>query len=260
MLEAASKWNIGGIGQEKAGRKRKSWSALETPTDGEIAIVADLLGFSPEAVGIAADRGLLFCATCLEGHRAFVVSDACRLNAAAYRLDGLPWERTNRIARILPGSVEGCPIGIGEGAPFPAIALVYGGIDLLAALHLSWCASREDVIAPVAMLPTATRTAAAIADLALPLFKNKAVCLFPHDDKEGQQAKNRWGRQLVRAGIEPELYSLDGLTTANGSPIITLHDFAHVDPDQWEELRDVVETAFTFGPAPAETPQINPHP
>ena len=137
MFKPASKWDIGAIAQEKAARKRSSWSAFEPPTEEEITKVADLLGFAPEAMQIAASRGLLFCATCRDGHRSFVVADSRKLSAAAFRFDGLPWERTNRISRTLPGSMEGWPVGIDEASQFPAIALVCGGIDLLAALHLS---------------------------------------------------------------------------------------------------------------------------
>jgi hypothetical protein len=252
MFKPASKWDIGAIAQEKAARKRSSWSAFEPPTEEEITKVADLLGFAPEAMQIAASRGLLFCATCRDGHRSFVVADSRKLSAAAVRFDGLPWERTNRISRTLPGSMEGWPVGIDEASQFPAIALVCDGIDLLAALHLSWCVAREGIIAPVAIMPPA----ASIADIALPLFKGKAVCLFPHATKEGQQTGDTWGRQLLQTGIEPDTYSLDGWDAADSSPAITLHDFAHVDPDQWEEHRDTIEAAFNFGPAPIPPSEI----
>jgi hypothetical protein len=244
MLKSASKWDIGAIAQEKAARKRSSWSAFEAPIEEEITKAVDLLGFAPEAMQIAASRGLLFVATCRDGHRSFVVTDSRRLSAAAFRLDGLPWERINQTSRTLPGSLEGCPVGINEASQFPAVALVCGGIDLLAALHLSWCAAREDIIAPVAIMPPTT----GIADMALHFFKDKAVCLFPHANKAGQQTKNKWGRQLASAGIQPEIYDLTGLTTATGSPIITLRDFVHLCPDQWEAHRDVIDSAFTFGP------------
>jgi hypothetical protein len=254
MFKAASKWNIGAIAQEMAAKKRASWSLFEIPADEEITKVADLLGFAPEAMQIAASRGLLFCATCRDGHRSFVVTDSRKLSAAAFRLDGLPWERTKRIARILPSSMEGWPIGIGEAAGFPAIALVCGGIDLLAALHLSWCVAREDIIAPVAIMPPEN----GIADQALPLFKGKAVCLFPHADKAGRSAKAKWGRQLAGIGIKAEICDLLGFVTTDQNPVVTLADFAGVDPDQWEEHRDVIEGAFCFGPASKANPQPTP--
>ena len=214
--------------------------------------IADLLGFAPEAMQIASFRGLLFCATCRDGYRSFVVTDSRRLSAAAFRLDGLPWGRTNRITRILPDSVEGWPLGIGEAEQFPAVALVCAGIDLLAALHLSWCVAREDIIAAVAIIPTD----AAIADMALPLFKGKAVCLFPHADESGKRAKAKWGRQLAAVGIKAEIYDFQGLITTDQAPVVTLADFARIDPDQWEERRDVIEGAFCFGPVP----EAKPHP
>jgi hypothetical protein len=121
----------------------------------------------------------------------------------------LRWERSKRFPHILPGSMEGWPIGIGEAAQFPAIALVCGGIDLLAALHLSWCVAREDIIAPVAISPPPTGIAG-IADMALPLFKDKAVCLFPHASIEGRQAKAKWGRKLSETGGAAEIYDFQG--------------------------------------------------
>jgi hypothetical protein len=138
-----------------------------------------------------------------------------------------------------------------------AVALVCGGIDLLAALHLVWCAAREDIVAPVAIIPTDTG-AAGIASNALALFKDKAVCLFPYADKAGRQAGDMWGRQLLQAGIEPETYDFGGLATTEGFPVITLRDFAHIDPDQWEEHRDTIEAAFNFGPSPLAPPEETP--
>ena len=119
------------------------------------------------------------------------------------------------------------------------------GLDLLAAAHLAWCANRENIIAPVA-LPT---IGAAITDAALPLFANKAICLFPHANKAGQHARIKLGCQLVTAGIEPEIYDFNDLTTTAGSPVITLTEFPHICPEQWEAHRDIIESAFTFGPA-----------
>jgi hypothetical protein len=151
--------------------------------------------------------------------------------------------------------VEGWPVGIGEASLFPAVALVCGDIDLLAALHLAWCAAREDIIAPVAIMPPAGGIATGIDDMAIHLFKDKAVCLFPHATKEGNQAKAKWGRQLAGAGIKTEICDLHGFVTTDQNPVVTLADFAGVDTDQWEEHRGVIEGTFCFGPAPRQ-----PHP
>ena len=83
--------------------------------------------------------------------------------------------------------------------------------------------------------------------MALTLFKGKVVCLFPHADKAGRQAKAKWGRQLAGIGIKAEIYDLQGFITTDQNPVVTLADFARVDPDYWEEHRDVIEEAFCFG-------------
>ena len=245
MLKAANKWNIGAIGQERAARKRESWSAFETPAGEKLTKVADLLGFAPEAMQIASSRELLFCATCREGHRSFVVSDACRLSAAAYRIDGLAWERTNRIARILPGSIEGWPVGIAETTHFPGIAITETGIDLLCALHLIWCAGREQIIAPIALLSRMP-----ISEQALHMFRYKHICLFPHADTP-EEISNHWSDQLHEAdALAVEQYSFDELINPDGSPVQTLHDFLRIDAEVWEAHYEPIESAFLFGPAP----------
>ena len=50
----------------------------------------------------------------------------------------------------------------------------------------------------------------------------------------------------------------DGLATAEGFPVITLRDFARIDPDQWEEHRGTIEAAFNFGPSPLAPPEETP--
>jgi hypothetical protein len=208
----------------------------------------------PEAVGILADRGLLFCCDSDEG-RAWVVTDATRRNAQVRRMDGVPWVRIGAKAWTLPGSEAGWPVGLREALPFPAIALVEGGPDMLAAVHLAWCAGCEDEVAPVAMLGGANR----IPDDALALFAGKRVRIFGHADEPGQAAAARWASQLAEVGCDVDGYSLGGLLQSSGAAVDDVCDFAHVDPDQWEILRHEIEQAFTFAPRghtralPAET-------
>jgi hypothetical protein len=131
---------------------------------------------------------------------------------------------------MLPGSMEGWPIGIGEADQFPVIALVCGGIDLLAATHLLWCVAREDIIAPVAIISPAGDIADAIDDMAMPLFNDKAVCLFPHASKEGRQAKAKLGRRLLGTGVKAEIYDFQGLITADQNPVCDLGRFCPSRP------------------------------
>ena len=101
--------------------------------------------------------GLLSCADSREG-RAWIITDSRRRNAQAAP-DIWPTMGAHRRMKAwtLPGSQAAWPIGLREASSFSAIALVEGGPDLLAALHLAWCAGVEDRVAPVAMLGASNR-------------------------------------------------------------------------------------------------------
>ncbi len=226
---------------EKA-RKREGWPVFEAPTQAEIGKVAMLRGLSLEGVSLAAERGLLWCADSQEG-RAWIVSDSRRRNAQARRLDGQPWARIGgKKAWTLPGSEAAWPIGLREASSFPAIALVEGGPDLLAAFHLAWCDGVEERIAAVAMMGASNR----IPEDALRYFADKRVRIFPHHDKAGSDAGKLWAWQLIAAGVKADGFSFAGLMRADGVPIQDLNDFAHVHPDQWEAEREAIEEAFSF--------------
>jgi hypothetical protein len=182
---------------------------------------------------------LLFCANSQEG-RTWIVTDGQRKNAQARRLDGRIWERLDKKAWTLPGSVASWPIGLREAVPYPAIALVEGGPDLLAALHLAWCAGREDRIAPVAILGASLVIPAPV----LPLFAGKHVRLFAHLDKSGLKAERCWFQQLKNAGALVDRYNFGGFVTVDGKAVTDLNDFVSVSVDQWEEDRQAIEEAF----------------
>ena len=98
-------------------------------------------------------------------------------------------------AKTLPGSQAASPIGLLEASSFPAIALVEGGPDILAAVHLAWCAGVEDHIAVVAMLGASNR----IPEDVLRHFAGKRVRIFQHDDDAGRNAGALWAAQLIAA-------------------------------------------------------------
>jgi hypothetical protein len=97
---------------EKASQ-RKSWPTFELPTAAEIAAIAQQRDLSSEGVAVAAERGLLFCAT-WHGYRAWVITDSVRVNAQVRRIDGEIWEEKDSKAWTLPGSIGGWPVGIRE--------------------------------------------------------------------------------------------------------------------------------------------------
>ncbi|MEI6279086.1 MAG: hypothetical protein WCQ16_06860 [Verrucomicrobiae bacterium] len=229
-------------------QKREAWAALETPSRGEIRLIAELRGLSPEGVQLAADRGLLWCADSREG-RSWVLTDSRRINAQGRLLSGAKWAAGMK-SKTLPGSEAAWPVGLRETSDFRAIVLVEGGPDLLAGLHLAWCADAEDCIAVVAILGAGNR----IPDQALPAFAGKNVRIFPDADEPGQKAGQRWARQLAEAGVAVSGFSFAGLVQSDGSPVKDLNDFCHLDPNQWEGERERIESAFNFSTcrAPAQ--------
>ena len=213
--------------------------------------------FLLEGVAIAAERGLLFCAL-WHGHRAWVVTDSARVNAQVRRMDGGPWEEKDSKAWTLPGSVGGWPVGLREAQAFPAIALVEGGPDLLAAFHLAWCETSTpetlalgkgvDVLGNlgvIAIFGAKTR----IIDAALPLFASKRVRIFAHDDTSGYSAAATWTATLKAAGAAVDSFGFTGFRQSDGVPVDDLNDFVRIDSDQWETERSLIESAFDFVPA-----------
>ena len=244
--------------EEKA-QKRNRWPAFEIPTTTEIKIIAAGRDLSEEGVAIAVERGLLFSADSQEG-RAWILSDSRRQCAQARRLDGQPWQRINgRKAWTLPGSVANWPIGLSEAKAFPAIALVEGGPDLLAAYHLAWCVTSTpetlalgkgaDVLGNLGVVAIfGARTH--IVDAALPLFADKRVRIFAHDDASGYGGAALWTSQLKAAGAAVvDTFGFAGFRQSDGRNLNDLNDFVRLDYDQWEAERELVESIFDFVPA-----------
>jgi hypothetical protein len=239
------------LNDEEKTAKRERWPVFEAPTQAEIEAIARLRGLSTQGVTLAVEQRLLFCADSREG-RVWVVTDSLHVNAQARRLDGKPWERFRGAkAWSLPGSAGPWPVGLYEARDYPAIALVEGAPDLLAAFHLIWLTAREGSIAPVALLGAGM----GIPIIVMPLFARKAVKIFPHIGGGGQDAGRRWAAQLQRVGVEANGYSFDGLVLPDGAPVDDLNDFARLlpeepSPERLEVYVVLLREAFTFGPAP----------
>lgn len=231
-------------------RKRDAWPDFDTPTDAEISRISELRGLSFEGVAIARERSLLFAADSPEG-RCWMVSDIRRRNAQARRLDGQQWERIGAKAWTMPGSEASLPIGINESRGHEVIALCEGGPDMLAALHLAWCAGVEEQVAPVAMIGANL----AIPDSQLPKFAGRRVRIFPHNDDSGKRAAIRWADQLRSVGAVVDFFEFNGWSQANGQPVGDLNDFVAIDPDEWERDRGVIELAFSFQPKETSCPE-----
>jgi len=199
-------------------------------TADEINRLARIRSISREGLEWATERGILWFAT-LHVHRAWIITDAARVNAQARRLDGMPWEHVQAKAWTLPGSWAAWPIGVREANQFPTIALCEGGPDLLAVHDLalwegaSHYANRDAQCAPVAMLGATLN----IHPDALPMFESKRVRIFSHADDAGRAAAIRWKDQLKTVGAVVDAVRFDGLRRADGKPVKDLNDALLMD-------------------------------
>ena len=152
--------------------------------------------------------------------------------AQARRLDGVPWADGVK-AWTLAGSQAAWPVGIGEAASFPMVALVEGGPDLLAAFGFIMAEERQHDCASVAMLGGCAR----IHPDALPQFTGKRVGIFPHVDDTGDSAAIRWAEQLAEAGATVDAFRLAGLRRTDSEPVKDLCDLAAIHADDFETHR-----------------------
>ena len=239
-------------------RVKPTFPPLSPCTPEDVAALASLRGVSPEAVRLAEDRGLLLFADSREG-RSWIVADSSRWIGIARRMDGRGWQCLGGAkARMLRGTWASWPIGIREAEGFPAIALVEGGPDLLAAFHFAIEQGVAELVAPVCMASSGISFPGEV----LPRFDGKRVRVFLDDDSAGAGAFVRWSAQLREAGAEVDGFSFDGLTRADGEPLKDLNDLCFLSADSWEQWGAVVGSCMRFAaplpsPAPA-SPMLPP--
>jgi hypothetical protein len=223
---------------DDAARKRASWPAFATGSRRDLFAVANLRGIAPEGIVLASERGHLRFAD-WRNFPCWIVTDSRGMNAQARRMDGLPFivEGERRKAITLPGSRAGIPVGLYEAREFPAVAVVEGGPDLLAAHGCIWAEDRNDV-AIVAVLGASNRPGMAIwAALA-----GKRVRIFCHRDDAGMGAGIAWGQAILAAGAaKVDGFRFDDLRKVDGSPVEDLNDLLTLHPDDFEARRDVWE-------------------
>ena len=219
-----------------APRARPSFPAFRHGTRAELRQLAGLRRLSLEAVELAQARGLLHFGT-VRGFPSWIVADSAGLNAQARRLDGHRWEHLDGQpkAQTLPGSRAGWPIGTREAEAFPNIALVEGMPDLLAAFHFIHCQQRTADCTALAMLGASQR----IPEDALPGLAGKRIRAFRHADDPGQQAGERWARQLEAIGAEVDFFDFHGLRQGDEFAVKDLNDLTAIHADDFEDDRSL---------------------
>jgi hypothetical protein len=156
-------------------------------------------------------------------------------------MDGKLWEHIGKKAYCLFGSQAAWPIGIEEAQGFPAIALCEGEGDFLAAFYHAYASGVENSVAPVCISGAGNRIPAE----ALPIFKDKRVRIFVHDDRAGEEAWERWAEQLNGIASKIDGFSFGGLSDTEGSPVTDLNDLLKVGCD-WEENRELIENVMNL--------------
>jgi hypothetical protein len=124
-----------------------------------------------------------------------------------------------------------------EAREFPAVAIVEGGPDMLAAHGCIWAEDRKDV-AVVAVLGASNRPSVALWSA----LAGKRIRIFCHRDNAGMAAGIAWGQAIIAAGAAKiDGFRFDGLRIADGSPVEDLNDLLALAPDDFEARRDVWE-------------------
>jgi hypothetical protein len=145
-------------------------------------------------------------------------------------------------ALTLPGSEANRPVGLAEASGFPFVLLIEGGPDLLSAIHLAILVGIQDRVAPVAMLGAGC----SIPPDCTGAFEGKRVRVFPHADRAGRGAWERWAVQLLRAGAEVDGYDFDDLSMPQGEPVGDLNDFCVLVGAGGRPATDIATSALDF--------------
>ena len=181
--------------------KRAMWPAMELPTDNELEAIATLRRLPLDGPHWASMDGVLRMAN-VEGQRCWIIRSACGKNAQARRLDGLPLG-DNLKAKTLAGSIATLPVGNYHDRRWPAVALLEGGPDVLAAYAAIYKLGLLDTVAVAGMLGAAMRPPYG----ALATMAGRRVRIFQHNDVAGQKAADSWARLIHNAGGDVDLWT-----------------------------------------------------
>jgi CHC2 zinc finger len=204
-------------------RPTRHWPSLRKPSQTDLEKIAKTRGLSVQGLELAVSHGLLWVAP-YYGFTSWVVTDSERRAGSFRRMDGRPW-KDGRKALFLQGSESAYPIGLREIINFPAVLLTEGAPDLLAAFHCIHDAGIEGRVTAASILSASVRQ---IPDLCLPSFTGKVVRIFAHGDTPGQEAGERWAKQLKAVTARVDVFSFDGFSTADDEAVTDLNELVRL--------------------------------
>jgi hypothetical protein len=202
---------------------------LERPTNDEVKALSISRSLPVEALLVAVERQFLWIYTDrVERVRAWLITDSARRCAISRRMDGRPWASIGgKKSKTLFGSWAHWPIGLPEAGSCPAIGLVEGSPDFLSLIAHAQLLGLQDKVAPVCMAGAQMT----IPQSVLPLFGDKKVQIFVHNDEAGICGARRWYHQLYDVAATLDAYSFYGLIQTDGSPVEDLNDLCRLAPD-----------------------------
>lgn len=174
-------------------QKRAAWPIMECPTLEEKEAIATLRHLPVEGPQWAAVDAALRVAA-VDGERCWIIRSTCGKNAQARRLDGQ--KLGDLKAKTLPGAVATLPVGNYHDTRWPAVALVEGGPDVLAAYAAIYRLGLLDTVAVCGMLGASMRPPFG----AVATMRGRRVRIFAHNDPAGQKAADSWARLIHNAG------------------------------------------------------------
>jgi hypothetical protein len=181
---------------------------MDLPTEEELQALATLRRLPVEGPQWAAMDATLRMAT-LDGARCWIIRSTCRKNAQARRLDGEPFQEGRAAdplylkAKTLAGSIATLPVGNYHDTRWPAVVLVEGGPDVLAAYAGIYRLSLLDTVAVCGMLGASMRPPFG----AVATMRGRRVRIFQHNDEAGQKAADGWARLIHNAGGTVDIWT-----------------------------------------------------
>jgi len=221
--------------------RKPSLPNMRMGTEDELTQLAELRGYSLEALKWAQERGVLrFVEWC--GSPVYALTDASGLIIEVRRLDG-EWfpeygPLPDRKSHAMRGSTKAHILGLPETADYRGVLLVEGVTDFLAGHSLIYEEQVEDGdVDAVEWAPAAILSAGIdIPESELPEFEGKNVVIVPDLDPKGQgtSAAMEWQEQLKTAGATVQILDLS-VVRARGHDIKDLNEFIRIPREDLEE-------------------------
>jgi hypothetical protein len=186
--------NLEGKDSDEKRSKRAAWPQMEVLTREEQESIATLRRLPVEGPQCAAIDAALRVAT-IDGERCWIIRSTCGKNAQARRLDGQPLGEKLK-AKTLPGSIATLPVGNYHDTRWPAVALVEGGPDVLAAYAGIHKLGLLDVVSVCGILGASMQPPFGV----WASMKNRKVRIFQHNDEAGRKAAKLWAWFIRGAG------------------------------------------------------------